>query len=505
VLLGPDGTVEYVIASGLDITEHRALERAMEQAAAYNRSLIEVSLDPLVTIAPDGKITDVNSATERATGRTREELVGTDFSDYFTDPERAREGYEQVFRDGQVTDYELGLVRRDGHVTPVLYNACVYREAGGEVAGVFAAARDITRQREIENALRESEAKYRSLVEEANVVVLNVDSAGTITYMNPFALHFFGYTQEEVLGRNVLGTILAPQDSGGRDMAEMSEAILRGVREHGYNENENVTKDGRRVWMAWSNQPLYDAEGQIKGVLAIGVDRTAQKQAEEMLRGYRESLRSLASELALAEERERRRIAVGIHDQVSQTLALCKLRLGSLGRASSAEPAPEALAEVGNLLDQLISHTRTLTFELSPPILYELGLNSALEWMCETTTSKYGLPCYFEGHEGHLPLAQELGVVLFQGVRELLMNAAQHAQATQVKVSVGRAGQQVVITVADDGVGFDTTTLERAVGESQSFGLFNIRERLQYLGGHLEIESAPGQGTRATLTAPLAE
>ena len=120
---------------------------------AYNRSLIEASLDALVTIGPDGKITDVNCATETVTGRARKELIGTDFTDYFTEPEKARAGYQQVFREGSVQDYPLELRHRDGHVTAVLYNASVYRDKAGKVIGIFATARDITERKEIKDAL----------------------------------------------------------------------------------------------------------------------------------------------------------------------------------------------------------------------------------------------------------------------------------------------------------------------------------------------------------------
>lgn len=126
---------------------------ALRAAGAYNRSLIEASLDSLVTIGPDGKITDVNAATEAVTGHSREELIGTDFSDYFTEPDKARNGYQQVFKDGSVFDYALEIRRCDGYITPVLYNASVYRNEAGEVVGVFAAARDITERKHAEEEL----------------------------------------------------------------------------------------------------------------------------------------------------------------------------------------------------------------------------------------------------------------------------------------------------------------------------------------------------------------
>ena len=180
-LFAPEGMVRVY---GLDITERRRAEEALRQLnaeleqrvteqtaeirrkSAYNRSLIEASLDPLVTIGPDGKITDVNAATERVAGLARGELIGTDFSDYFTGPDKARAGYEQVFREGLVRDYALEIRHRDGHTVPVLYNATVYRDEAGEVIGVFAAARDITEVKKAQTALQELNATLEQRVAE---------------------------------------------------------------------------------------------------------------------------------------------------------------------------------------------------------------------------------------------------------------------------------------------------------------------------------------------------
>ncbi len=148
-----------------DITERKRVEEALLRANAYNRSLIEVSLDPLVTIGPDGKITDVNAATEAETGYMRDQLIGTDFSDYFTDPEKARAGYEEVFRNGKVFDYALDLQHRDGHVKSVLYNAAVYRDDVGQVIGVFAAARDVTERKLAEEQLKRYSEHLEDVVE----------------------------------------------------------------------------------------------------------------------------------------------------------------------------------------------------------------------------------------------------------------------------------------------------------------------------------------------------
>ena len=148
-----DGKPEFYQGAIYDVTESKKAEENLRSSNIYNRSLIEASLDPLVTIGPDGKITDVNGATEQVTGYSRNELIGTDFSDYFTEPEKASTGYQQVFTHGKVRDYSLEIQHKDGHITPVLYNASVYKAENGKVIGVFAAARDITESKKAEEAL----------------------------------------------------------------------------------------------------------------------------------------------------------------------------------------------------------------------------------------------------------------------------------------------------------------------------------------------------------------
>ena len=151
-------------ALGADIIEREQAEEALRLASAYNRSLIEASLDPLVTIGPDGKITDVNAATEKITGHSREELIGTDFMDYFSEPEKAKAGYQKVFQDGFVHDYALEICDKGGHLTPVLYNASIYRDAAGQVIGVFAAARDITERKRAEEEVYKLNAELEQRV-----------------------------------------------------------------------------------------------------------------------------------------------------------------------------------------------------------------------------------------------------------------------------------------------------------------------------------------------------
>lgn len=160
-----DGQITHYLAIKQDITELKQAEAAMRQASLHARSLIEASLDPLVTISPEGKITDVNQATETVTGRARCELIGSDFSDYFTDPGQARASYQAVFATGRVTDYPLAMRHVSGKITDVLYNATLYRDANGDIAGVFAAARDVTERKRNEADLNRYRQDLEAMVE----------------------------------------------------------------------------------------------------------------------------------------------------------------------------------------------------------------------------------------------------------------------------------------------------------------------------------------------------
>lgn len=199
--LASDGTVGGIVIFTEDVTARKEAELALQRANRYNRGLLEVCLDPLVVIDPQGRISDVNAATEAATGHPREHLIGTDFAEYFTQPERAQTGYRQVFNQGQVRDYALELQHRDGRITPVLYNAAVYRDAEGEVEQVFAAARDVSALQRLTDMLKArlrllDQARDQSL--EA-VLQASIDEAAALTGSLIGFYHFLEPDQETLL------------------------------------------------------------------------------------------------------------------------------------------------------------------------------------------------------------------------------------------------------------------------------------------------------------------
>ena len=229
------------------------------------------------------------------------------------------------------------------------------------------------------------------------------------------------------------------------------------------------------------------------------MEDTVRERTNELV-VYQEELRDLASQVAFAEERERRRIAVELHDRVGQLMAMAKIKLGMLRESM---PLTTALDETRALIDQAIQSARSLTFELSPPILHELGFEASVHWLSEQMEEKYGIPTHLEDDLKPKPLDEDVRVVLFTAVRELLANVAKHARAHRVSVSLRRDGNRICIKVEDDGVGFDTSQINSHLNHISGFGLFSIRERVSHLGGHFEIDSTVGAGTRVSLMSPL--
>ncbi|UTB32476.1 MAG: PAS domain S-box protein [Methanobacterium sp. ERen5] len=266
-----------------DITNLKKSEKELEQANLYNRSLIEASLDPLVTIGPDGKVTDANSATEKVTGYSKEKIIGSNFSYYFTEPEKADEGYKKVFKEGFVKDYPLEIQHKNGTKTPVLYNASVYKDKTGKIMGVFAAARDIMEYKKFMNALGESEKKYREIYEESFDGLFITSPDGKILDMNKKGIEMFGYeSKEEILDLDLLKDVY--------DNPADRIRILKLVNKQGSAEYEVVVKKKNHEKMiTHCSLTTIRKNGVITSYRGIIRDITQDKKAEnEIIRAKEE-------------------------------------------------------------------------------------------------------------------------------------------------------------------------------------------------------------------------
>ncbi len=234
--------------------------------------------------------------------------------------------------------------------------------------------------------------------------------------------------------------------------------------------------------------------------LALQEEIEDHHKARAKVEAYQNQLRRLASELTLTEEQQRRAIASELHDRIGQSLAFIKMKLSSLQGEAVFTGLESMLEESLDMLNQTIRDTRTLTFEISSPILYDLGLTSALEWLAEQYSRKYSVHIRVEEFLTHKQMPDEIKVMLFTAARELVTNAIKHSDSQNILISIkGLEENMLQLTITDFGIGFDVNRLEASYSEDGGFGLFSIRERIRHLGGEMIVDSSPGQGTRVVI------
>jgi PAS domain S-box-containing protein len=356
-------------------------------------------------------------------------------------------------------------------------------------------SKEVTSKKE---EIQDSEDWYQRLLKTMNEGFSIRDENTLFTYVNDKFCEMLRYKREELLGRPIADFVDEADLPLLRKELERRKQGLRGSYELTW-----IRKDGEKLYSILSTAPLFDQEGNFRGGFGVKTDITSRKLAEKKLITYQEKLRSLASELSLVEERERRHIAAELHDRIGQTLAISKLKMGTLKESVTDPDLGTRLEEIKLLIDQAIRDTRSLTMELSPPILYELGFEAAVEWLSEQTLNQHEIHVQFASDNQEKPLSQDVQVLLFKIVQELFHNIIKHAGARTAKVSLSKVGEKINIFIEDDGVGFETDESGSRSGQTNGFGLFSIRERLDHLNGRFEIESKPGHGTHILISAPL--
>ncbi len=462
-----------------------------------HREELQIILDSVPAIIfykdRENRLVRVNKAFVDLFGMPREELEGSSLFDLL--PERAEEYWKddkEVMVSGRPKGNIIEPVETSRGTRWVQTDKIPYVDEDGNIIGVIGFSLDITERKQAEEELRFQSEMFSNITEG---ICLVRASDTKIVYANPIFEQIFGYDSGEILGKHI-STVNAPTDKKPEETtAEVKEILNKAGEWHG--EINNIKKDGSLFWCQ-VNVSTFDHPDFGKVFISVHTDITERKRAEKKLLEYQKKLKNLASALLLAEERERHRIATELHDSIAQTLAIAKIKLGSF---IADEPAAD-LVEVNELIDQAIQDTRSLIFEISPPILYDVGLEAAVEWLCEQVESQHGVKCLFIDNGQAKPVEDDVRVLLFQAARELLLNVVKHAAARSAKVSVSRQDRNMLITIEDDGIGFDPGPVNSRVNGNGGFGLFSIRERLSHIGGRLEIESGDGRGTVATLIAP---
>ncbi|MBI5215073.1 MAG: PAS domain S-box protein [Ignavibacteriae bacterium] len=374
---------------------------------------------------------------------------------------------------------------------PMIQQPLFYLPIGGlALAFVILAFTYFIRKRKADAELRRSEEKFRTVTETTPVAIFIFDETKTL-FLNPAAEKLTGSSSSNLMQMKLIE--LFSETSREAFLAESKLLDESSNRTRNLEVQLQAQSNGER-WVEFTLGRIV-FEGN-PAILAVAFDVTERKNAEA-------KLVSLASELSGTEERERQRMATYLHDYISQNLVFCKLKLHGLQQVISDEQFLQQVREVQALVEQLIRDSQTLTFELSSPLLHELGLEAGLEWLAEQIEQRHGVKCSFEASQRTIQLEHESVVLLFTIARELLMNVTKHAQATSARIALLYQPNKVLLSVNDDGKGFNVEMLGSRISKQGGFGLFNIKERLVYVGGSLNIVSKQERGTTVTVTLPM--
>jgi PAS domain S-box-containing protein len=506
-----------------DITERKIEDEIRLETEQMFRAIVENSHAGILTIDENFEIAYANDMAGRMLLRPIEDVIGHDFRECLDNKSRAivEKKYVQWQMGRDIPSrYELNIVRSNGEKRRVEISSTIFRTASGKLRTVGQML-DITERKQAEKdlrtahneletrveqrtsdlrkankllqnevaqrigaeeSLRRSELKYRHLVQSSNTIILQMDKEGRVTFFNNFAEKFFGYTEPEILGKSVVGTIVPLKDTADKDLKLMIDDIITNPDIYLHNENENMRRNGERVWIVWTNQPIFDDNGKLREILCVGIDHTEQKLIEA--RETQQARQQAATE-------ERTRLARDLHDAVSQTLfsaSLISEVLPKLWERDEKE-GQKRLEEVRQLTRSALTEMRTLLLELRPDSLAEAEIDYLLNQLAVSITGRSRVPVTVSV-TGRCNVPVEVKIGFYRIAQEALNNVTKHAAAAEAKVKLVCRGDVVTLSVSDNGKGFNTrATLPN------SLGLDIMKERARGIGATLTIKSKEGEGT----------
>lgn len=488
---------EWICRAVLYAVERMQAKEALQKSEEQYRLLFEKNLAGVYRTALDRRITDCNEAFVKVFGfASREELLAHPVQEFYFDPREPEAITARIRAEKTLSNLELRLKRKDGSPVWVLVNENLIEGEAGSQPFILGTIIDITRRKEAEEALRQSESHLRAIVETEPECVAKVACNGALLQMNPAGLAMIeAESFAEVNGKSVL-PLIAPEHRAA------FKALLQGVcsGNRANLEFEIVGLKGTRRWAESYAVPIADETGS-SCVLAVMRDLTERKQGEKALRG-------LSTRLLQLQDEERRRVARELHDAIGQNLVglVTNLTLAHRSAGKLNPKARQALSGSLEVAEQSLNEMRTLSYLLHPPLLDEDGLASALAWYVKgfTERSRIKIDLKVSPNFGRLP--QEVETTLFRVVQESLTNVHRHSKSPTASIRLSRRATEVKLEIADKGQGMPAKALHSGNQKSGQLGvgIMGMSERARQLGGRLEIDSSR-RGTTVRMVIPSPE
>jgi PAS domain S-box-containing protein len=519
---------EGITLLGTDITEQKRAEEQMQ----YQAMLLANVNDAVVASDANYCVTVWNSGAETLYGWKREEVIGRNGLEFVRTEWPEKNGDEMRRAIAEVGQWRGEAIqsRKDGSRFPVEISTIVLYDDNHQITSYVSVNRDITERKKAEEQLRELSQRLTYHVDNSPLAVIEWGSDMQLIRWSGAAEQIFGWKAEEVLGKRVEEMHWVYEEDI-EQVNNVSKDLQRGINPHKFSKNRNYCKDGSIVYCEWYNSSLLDESGKLRSILSLVLDVTERNRAETALRENEKQLQSinetlehkvhektsevrqLASNLIRAEQRERHRISHILHDDLQQRIYVAQMQLTFLRDdiAPVNERFSKQVANIEKQVEDILKITRHLSIDLSPPILRDEGLSHAIDWLAVQMSKRYGIKIDLQTEGSFIIPDEELHVLLFNCVRELLFNVVKHAEASRATVAMQWVDDKLHIQVSDDGKGFPTHKIGQLEHEAEfeedgmptSYGLPTIRYQLSLFSGQMEVQSEPGKGSLVTLTVPI--
>jgi PAS domain S-box-containing protein len=488
-----------------EIIERQQFEGALKESRRFTDKLIESASVMIVGIDRQGNVTLLNPAGEMITGYASSELLGKNWFEIVVPEQRFPLAYQNFIRllaKGTPKEYQNPILTKHGEERVITWS-CNEIGMGGQIIGMISFGVDVTERVRMEEKLRKGREYLKRLTDSMVDVIFSVSWPERIIKWTNNAVAQLGYDPKECIGRTT-DFLYASKKEFMATAEEIDCAIAKGKQV--IRSEMHLKKKHGGLFYADVTISLFCVNDQLESITAVARNISERIEKEKRIQEYQTRLKSLATQLTIAEEKERRRIAVDLHDHVGQSLALARMQIASNLKRTTDSSQMHFLRELSASLEQTIQEARDLMYDLSPPQLNEIGLSAAIsEWLMEFIESRYHIKteCIVEGQE--MPLDATVRAILFRNFRELVTNVVKHAQASHVCVRMKLSDSRVEIIIRDNGIGFDADEAAHSHKPLSSFGLFSVKERMVDLGGSMQIASSPGQGTEAILQVPITD
>jgi PAS domain S-box-containing protein len=490
------GAVVMVGGASVDISALIQAEKALEVQALRYKTLMETSTDSIYVVDAEGNLLEANAAFLRQRGYTAAEVKGLNVADWDArwTPAQLQKRLRKLADSSDV--FETRHRCKDGSLFDVEVNAASVRIGGKQL--FFCVTRDITGRKKAERALRESETRFRQLVENLNEVFWINDVDGSSVYVSPAYERIWGRSCESFYAEpKSWRDAIHPED---RPRLEATFAADPALTED--NTYRIVHADGSIRWIRDRGFPVRNEKGQVMRFAGIAEDITATKCVEEELQQANTQLRVLSRRLFEVRDEERRHLARELHDEIGQALTAAKINVSSVQAAKNGDHSLR-LQETMALLDNLLRQVRQISLDLHPSLLDDLGLAAALRSLLDQQARRAGLRAQFCAAQLADNIGPAIETTAFRIAQEAITNILRHANAGFVSVHLRTETGALRMKIVDDGRGFDLAEVEGHTGPVRGFGLMGMRERAASVGGRVQIVSSPKKGTTVEVFLPL--